>query len=191
MRLPFKPLFKKNYLRLQRNFPWVPDFSTISFLLKLIFLQGGGEGWREGHEDLGRMEAMVVLSTLPRTSTSMSDTRTRRGEYQAGWRPWWYWAPYHALPQACQIPEPGEVSTRQGGGHCGSQHRTTHFHKHVRYQNQEWWVPGRVDMKWRFQFFAKSDYRFLLDVIIAIIATFFAKAIITILRLSLNILLEW
>jgi hypothetical protein len=30
----------------------------------------------------------------------------------------------------------------------------------------------RVDTKWRFQFFAKYDYRFLLDVIIAIIATF-------------------
>ncbi len=36
----------------------------------------------------------------------------------------------------------------------------------------------RVDTKWRFQFFVKYDYRFLLDVIIAIIATFFAKAII-------------
>ena len=36
----------------------------------------------------------------------------------------------------------------------------------------------RVDTKWRFQFFAKYDYRFLSDVIIAIIATFFAKAII-------------
>ncbi len=31
-----------------------------------------------------------------------------------------------------------------------------------------------VGTKWRFQFFAKYDYRFLLDVIIA---TFFAKAI--------------
>ncbi len=48
----------------------------------------------------------------------------------------------------------------------------------------------RVDTKWRFQFFAKYDYRFLLDVIIAIIATFFAKAIIAILRLSLSISLE-
>jgi hypothetical protein len=48
----------------------------------------------------------------------------------------------------------------------------------------------RVDMKWRFQFFAKYDYRFLLDVIIAIIATFFAKAIIAISRLSLTISLE-
>ncbi len=48
----------------------------------------------------------------------------------------------------------------------------------------------RVDTKWRFQFFAKYDYRFLLDVIIAIIATFFAKAIITISRLSLSISLE-
>jgi hypothetical protein len=48
----------------------------------------------------------------------------------------------------------------------------------------------RVDTKWRFQFFAKYDYRFLLDVIIAIIATFFAKAIIAISRLSLNISLE-
>ncbi len=37
-------------------------------------------------------------------------------------------------------------------------------------------VPPRVDMKWRFQFFAKYDYRFLLDVIIAIIATFFDKS---------------
>jgi hypothetical protein len=35
-------------------------------------------------------------------------------------------------------------------------------------------VRNRVDKKWRFQFFAKYDYRFLLDVIIAIIATFFA-----------------
>jgi hypothetical protein len=48
----------------------------------------------------------------------------------------------------------------------------------------------RVDTKWRFQFFAKYDYRFMLDVIIAIIATVFAKAIITISRLSLIILLE-
>jgi hypothetical protein len=48
----------------------------------------------------------------------------------------------------------------------------------------------RVDTKWRFQFFTKYDYRFLLDVIIAIIATFFAKAIIVISQLSLNILLE-
>ncbi len=31
----------------------------------------------------------------------------------------------------------------------------------------------RVDTKWRFQFFAKYDYRFLFDVIIAFIATFF------------------
>jgi hypothetical protein len=29
------------------------------------------------------------------------------------------------------------------------------------------------DTKWRFQFFAKYDYRFLLYVIIAIIVTFF------------------
>jgi hypothetical protein len=32
----------------------------------------------------------------------------------------------------------------------------------------------KVDMKWRFPFFTKYDYHFLLDVIIAIIATFFA-----------------
>jgi hypothetical protein len=51
-------------------------------------------------------------------------------------------------------------------------------------------LSGRVDTKWRFQFFAKYDYRFLLDVIIAIIATFFVKAIIAILRLSLIISLE-
>ncbi len=50
--------------------------------------------------------------------------------------------------------------------------------------------PSRVDTKWHFQFFAKYDYRFLLDVIIAIIATFFAKAIIVISRLSLSISLE-
>jgi hypothetical protein len=50
--------------------------------------------------------------------------------------------------------------------------------------------PTRVDTKWRFQFFAKYDYRFLLDVIIAIIATFFAKAIIAISGLSLSISLE-
>jgi hypothetical protein len=31
-------------------------------------------------------------------------------------------------------------------------------------------VGGRVDTKWRFQFFAKYDYRFWLDVIIVIIA---------------------
>jgi hypothetical protein len=37
-------------------------------------------------------------------------------------------------------------------------------------------VRGRVDTKWRFQFFAKYDYCFLLDVIIAIIATLFVKA---------------
>jgi hypothetical protein len=48
----------------------------------------------------------------------------------------------------------------------------------------------RVDTKWRSQFFAKYDYRFLLDVIIAIIATIFAKAIIAILPYSLNISLE-
>jgi hypothetical protein len=48
----------------------------------------------------------------------------------------------------------------------------------------------RVDTKWRFKFFAKYDYRFLLDVIIAIITTFFAKAIIAISRLSLHISLE-
>ncbi len=48
----------------------------------------------------------------------------------------------------------------------------------------------RVDTKWRFQFFAKYNYRFLLDVIIAIIATFCAKAIIAISRLSLSISLE-
>jgi hypothetical protein len=52
------------------------------------------------------------------------------------------------------------------------------------------WARIRVDTKWRFQFFAKYDYRFLLDVIIAIIATFFAKAIIAISRLSLSISLE-
>jgi hypothetical protein len=51
-------------------------------------------------------------------------------------------------------------------------------------------VAVRVDTKWRFKFFAKYDYRFLLDVIIAIIATFFAKAIIAISRLSLSISLE-
>jgi hypothetical protein len=45
----------------------------------------------------------------------------------------------------------------------------------------------RVDTKWRFQFFAKYDYRFLLDVIIAIIAIFIAQAIIAISRLSLSI----
>jgi hypothetical protein len=49
---------------------------------------------------------------------------------------------------------------------------------------------SRVDTKWRFQFFAKYDYRFLLDVIIEIITTFFAKAIIAISRLSLSISLE-
>jgi hypothetical protein len=49
---------------------------------------------------------------------------------------------------------------------------------------------SRVDTKWRIQFFAKYDYRFLLDVIIVSIATFFAKAIIAIPRLSLSILLE-
>jgi hypothetical protein len=48
-------------------------------------------------------------------------------------------------------------------------------------------VDTRVDMKLRFQFFAKYDYRFLLDVIIA---TFFAKAIIAISRLSLSISFE-
>jgi hypothetical protein len=40
-----------------------------------------------------------------------------------------------------------------------------------------WLRPAtRVDTKWHFQFFTKYDYRFLLDVIIAIIATFFAFA---------------
>jgi hypothetical protein len=33
---------------------------------------------------------------------------------------------------------------------------------------------SRVDTKWRFQFFTKYDYRFLLDVIFATIVTFFA-----------------
>jgi hypothetical protein len=51
-------------------------------------------------------------------------------------------------------------------------------------------MPNRVDTKWRFQFFAKYDYCFLWDVIIAIIATFFAKAIIDISQLSLSISLE-
>jgi hypothetical protein len=53
-----------------------------------------------------------------------------------------------------------------------------------------WGTSRRVDTKWRFPFFTKYDYRFLLDVIITIIATFFAKAIIAISRLSLSILLE-
>jgi hypothetical protein len=41
-----------------------------------------------------------------------------------------------------------------------------------------------------FSIFAKYNYRFLLDVIIVIIATFFAKAIIAISRLLLSISLE-
>jgi hypothetical protein len=49
---------------------------------------------------------------------------------------------------------------------------------------------NRIETKWRFQFFAKYDYRFLLDVIITIIATFFAKAIIAISQLSMSISLE-
>jgi hypothetical protein len=49
---------------------------------------------------------------------------------------------------------------------------------------------SRVDTKWSFQFFAIYDYRFLLDVIIAIIATFYAKAIIAISHLSLSISIE-
>jgi hypothetical protein len=53
------------------------------------------------------------------------------------------------------------------------------------------WVSTRVDTKWCFQFFANYDYRFLLDVIIAIIAIFFAKAIIAISRWSPSISLEW
>ncbi len=36
-------------------------------------------------------------------------------------------------------------------------------------------VAGRVDKKWRFQFFAEYHYRFLLDVIFAIITTVFAS----------------
>jgi hypothetical protein len=48
-------------------------------------------------------------------------------------------------------------------------------------------LVSRVDTKWCFQFFAKFDYCFLLDVIIAIIATFFTKAIIAISQLSLSI----
>ncbi len=51
-------------------------------------------------------------------------------------------------------------------------------------------VTVKVDKKWRFQFFAKYDYRFMLYVIIAIITTFFAKAIIAILRLLLSISLK-
>ncbi len=54
----------------------------------------------------------------------------------------------------------------------------------------KFWGSSRVDTKWRFQFFAKYDYRFMLEVIIAIIATFFAKAIIAISRLLLSISLE-
>ncbi len=50
-----------------------------------------------------------------------------------------------------------------------------------------YWGAARVDRKWRFQFFVKYNYHFLLDVIIAIIATFFAKAMIVISRLSLTI----
>jgi hypothetical protein len=57
-------------------------------------------------------------------------------------------------------------------------------------QNSVMFGGYRVDTKWRFQYFAKYDYRFLLDVIIPIITTFFAKAIIAISRLSLSILLE-
>jgi hypothetical protein len=52
------------------------------------------------------------------------------------------------------------------------------------------YLTSRVDTKWCFQFFAKNDYRFLLDVIIVIIATFFAKSTIAISRLSLSISLE-
>jgi hypothetical protein len=59
--------------------------------------------------------------------------------------------------------------------------------KYIIYKNM---VGTRVDTKWRFQFFAKYDYRFMLEVIIAIIATFFAKAIIAISPLSLSISLE-
>jgi hypothetical protein len=40
----------------------------------------------------------------------------------------------------------------------------------------EWTHGVRVDTKLRFQFFAKYDYRFFLDVIIAIITTFFRKS---------------
>jgi hypothetical protein len=43
-------------------------------------------------------------------------------------------------------------------------------------QNDELSVDSRVDTKWRYKFFTKYDYRFMLDVIIAIIANFFAKA---------------
>jgi hypothetical protein len=39
-------------------------------------------------------------------------------------------------------------------------------------------TSGRVDTKWHFQFIAKYDYCFLWDVIIAIIATVVALAII-------------
>jgi hypothetical protein len=52
------------------------------------------------------------------------------------------------------------------------------------------YAATRVDTKWRFKFFAKYDYRILLNVIIAIIATFFAKAIIAVLQLLLSISLE-
>jgi hypothetical protein len=45
-----------------------------------------------------------------------------------------------------------------------------------------------VNTKWLFKFFAKCDYRFLLNVIIAIIGAFFAQAIIAILRLLRSIL---
>ncbi len=41
-------------------------------------------------------------------------------------------------------------------------------------------LANRVDKKRRFQFFAKNDYCFLLDMIIAIISPFFAKVIIAI-----------
>ncbi len=43
-----------------------------------------------------------------------------------------------------------------------------------------------VDTKWR-KFFTKYNYRFLLDVIITMIATFSAKAIIAIIAMIANI----
>ncbi len=49
---------------------------------------------------------------------------------------------------------------------------------------------SEVDTKCCFKFRMKSNYSYLLDVIIAIIATLLAKVIIAISRLSLSILHE-
>jgi hypothetical protein len=74
--------------------------------------------------------------------------------------------------------------------HCGGKgKRQGEMQKGKQRERKGSWMISsgwsRVDMKWRFHFFAKYNYRYLLDAIIVIIATFFAEAIIAMFRLLL------